>query len=115
MVTSKYDRSHGRPRTPGKVQGPGGTASTGGVQPAMRGPVAPQGNRPNDGVQNTHQRAVGHHHEIVGFLPNTGGKYQHATHPMTGKHGSDSVVNGTSTADHGAFERSSYTAPRKGR
>ncbi len=88
MVTSKYDRSHGAPRTPGRINKPGDTAHVKGTQPKMglRDTVAPSA----PSHSNTSRLPPGGHVETVGHAPNGSGKWLQPTHAH-GHHGSDGI------------------------
>lgn len=104
-VTSKYDRSQGAPRTPGRITKPGDTATTSGVQPKM-GETNPPRLEPQS---HTDRMPAGGVVRTVGF-PGDGKAFIEASH-TTGKHGADGFYE-SSRKYVAALDRTSYSGPQ---
>lgn len=74
-VTSKFDRMHGKPRTPGQVASPGGTATPGKDKPIENARHSPSASRQGDEGR---IHSYGHDHPAMGGL-HRGARARHPT------------------------------------
>lgn len=97
-VTSKFDRSHGKPRAPARITTPGTTASVSGVQrktTERQGTVAPS---VAPKTHHTNRVPLGGHARQVGY-PGGGQPWREASYSTTGRHGSDGIHDPTKSTD----------------